>query len=365
MRKAAAILTMSIAVLLTGSAHAQDCGDQRSKLLPDDGARWDNFGYSAAISGDTAVVGAHGDDDNDGSGSAYLFDATTGAQLFKLLPDDGAAWDFFGWSVAISGDTAVVGAYHDDDNGPDSGSAYLFDATTGEQLFKLLPDDGAAFEWFGVSVAISGDTVVVGAYGDDDNGSGSGSAYLFDATTGEQFFKLLPADGARDDQFGFSVAISGDTVVVGAPEDNDNSSNSGSAYLFDATTGVQLFKLLADDGAADDLFGFSVAISGDTAVVGAWGDDDNGVNSGSVYLFDAGNGNSCTRDPDWICDGDVDGDGQVNPVDAGLVQAAFGSTDEQDVCNYDVDCDGQINPVDSGIVQSLFGTCEEPRDACP
>ena len=73
----------------------------------------------------------------------------------------------------------------------------------------------------------------------------------------------------------------------------------------------------------------------------------------------------CTRDPQWQCDGDVDGDAQVNPVDSGLVQAAFGSVDEQDLCNYDVDCDGQINPVDSGIVQSLFGTCEQPRSVCP
>ena len=73
----------------------------------------------------------------------------------------------------------------------------------------------------------------------------------------------------------------------------------------------------------------------------------------------------CVRDPEWLCDGDVDGDGQVNPVDAGLVQAAFGSPDEQDLCNYDVDCDGQINPVDSGIVQSLFGTCEAVRGVCP
>ncbi|MCH9058838.1 MAG: hypothetical protein IIB55_09445, partial [Planctomycetes bacterium] len=73
----------------------------------------------------------------------------------------------------------------------------------------------------------------------------------------------------------------------------------------------------------------------------------------------------CLRDPEWICDGDVDGDGQVNPVDSGLVQAAFGSADESDLCQYDVDCDGQINPVDSGIVQSLFRTCGAPRDSCP
>ena len=73
----------------------------------------------------------------------------------------------------------------------------------------------------------------------------------------------------------------------------------------------------------------------------------------------------CRRDPVWICDGDVDGDGQVNPVDWGIVQVNFGNTDEQALCNYDVDCDGQINPVDAGIVQSLFGTCEAPQDACP
>jgi hypothetical protein len=99
----------------------------------------------------------------------------------------------------------------------------------------------------------------------------------------------------------------------------------------------------------------------DTADTG-WGDCpvvDMGANEFQAV------GGCCLRDPRWICDGDVDGDGQVNPVDSGLVQASFGSVDEQDLCNYDVDCDGQINPVDSGIVQSLFGTCEEPRDACP
>ena len=87
------------------------------------------------------------------------------------------------------------------------------------------------------------------------------------------------------------------------------------------------------------------------------------VDMGS-YEFQA-EGGCCLRDPKWICDGDVDADGQVNPVDSGLVQAAFGSVDESDLCQYDMDCDGQINPVDSGIVQSLFGTCNEPRAVCP
>ncbi len=115
-------------VLSTAPAYA-DLGDQLFNLLANDGAVGDLFGQSVAISGATAIVGAWLDDDNgDGSGSAYLFDTTTGWQIAKLLPDDGAEGDQFGWSVAISGATAIVGATLDDDNGFDSGSAYLFDA---------------------------------------------------------------------------------------------------------------------------------------------------------------------------------------------------------------------------------------------
>ena len=115
--------------------------------------------------------------------------ADLGDQLFKLLPDDGAANNAFGISVAISPDsigTAIVGAAGDDDNGEQSGSAYLFDTTTGRQIAKLLPNDGETFDYFGHLVAISpdgiGTTAIVGATGDDDNGCDSGSAYLFDAS---------------------------------------------------------------------------------------------------------------------------------------------------------------------------------------
>ena len=105
-----------------------------------------------------------------------MFDTTTGRQLFKLLPDDGAAFDEFGISVAINGEVAIVGARFDDANGSFSGSAYLFDTTTGRQIAKLLPNDGAASDYFGYSVAISGPTAIVGAFRVDDNGSSSGSA---------------------------------------------------------------------------------------------------------------------------------------------------------------------------------------------
>ncbi len=291
----APLLAAAASVLSTAPAYA-DLGDQLAKLLPDDGAADDQFGRSVAISGATAIVGANAHDDNGiDSGSAYLFDITTGQQLFKLLANDGAAGDWFGVSVAISGDTAIVGSYRDDDNGDNSGSAYLFDTTTGQQLFKLLPNDGAAFDSFGFRVAISGDTAIVGAGEDDDNGIDSGSAYLFDTTTGRQLFKLLPDDGAADDRFGVSVAISGATAIVGAFWHDDNGSNTGSAYLFDITTGQQLFKLPANDGAAGDWFGGSVAISGDTAIVGSYRDDDNSANSGSAYLFDATSGRQIAK----------------------------------------------------------------------
>ena len=108
-------------------------------------------------------------------------------------------------------------------------------------------------------------------------------------------------------------------------------------------------QFLDEHPMTDNLYPYFCVIHGDLGMVG------------SITVSAGG----CARDPDWVCDGDVDGDGQVNPVDSGLVQASFGSVDEQDLCNYDVDCDGQINPVDSGIVQSLFGTCDAPRDSCP
>jgi hypothetical protein len=273
---------------VSGSAYLFDTttGQQLFKLLPTIGAERNFFGESVAISGNTAVIGdREGDDKRGDIGSAYLFDTTTGQLRFKIRPNGGADLDFFGSSVAISGTTVVVGSPGDDDRGSYSGSAYLFDTTTGQQLFKLRSSDGSILDLFGGSVAISGNTAIIGADGDDDNGECSGSAYLFDTTTGQQLFKLLPSDGQSRDYFGRSVAISGTTAIVGAPGDDDNGEFSGSAYLFDTTTGQQLFKLLLSDGAAFDGFGGSVAISGTMAILGS-NDDDNGPASGTAYLFD-------------------------------------------------------------------------------
>ena len=278
------------------------------KLTASDGAADDEFGLSVAVHGDTIVVGAMYDEDNgSNSGSAYVFTkpangwATTSSFAAKLTASDGAANDYFGQRVDVHGDTIVVGALHDEDNGNDSGSAYVFTKPangwiTTSTAAKLTAFDGAAYDYFGSPVAIHGDTIVVGAYGDDDKGTVSGSAYVFTKPangwgTTSTAAKLTASDGAAYDEFGLSVAVHGDTIVVGARKDGDNGSESGSAYVFTkptngwATTSTAA-KLTASDGAALDEFGLSVAVHGDTIVVGAWQDDDNGSTSGSAYVYE-------------------------------------------------------------------------------
>jgi len=265
------------------------------KLTANDGAAGDRFGYSISVSGDTAVVGAIADDDGgDQTGSAYIYrlDGTGWMQEAKLLPADAAAVDQFGSSVSVSGDVAVIGARFDDDNGSDSGSAYVFrfDGTSWVQEAKLLAADGANGDRFGFSVSISGSAAVIGAYRNDDNGGNSGSAYVFrfDGMSWVQEAKLLPADGDANDLFGYSASVSGDTAVIGTPFDDDNGDNSGSAYVFrfDGTSWAQEAKLLPASGATgDDNFGASVSVSGSAAVIGTPFDDDNGAESGSAHVF--------------------------------------------------------------------------------
>ena len=267
---------------------------EQAKLVPGDAATGDLVGFSVDLSGDTAVVAARGDDDaGNFSGSAYVFvrTGTTWTQQAKLTASDAAGFDFFGSAVAISGDTIVAGALGDDDAGSVSGSAYVFvrSGTSWTEQAKLTASDGAAVDIFGSSVAINGDTAIAGARLHDDAGTNSGSAYVFvrSGTTWTEQTKLVPSDAAANDFFGFLVAISGDTAVVGAPLDDDDGSSSGSAYFFERTgsTWTEQSKLTTSDAASNDQFGWSVAITGDTAVVGAVTDDDGGDDSGSAYVF--------------------------------------------------------------------------------
>jgi hypothetical protein len=355
----------------SGSAYifkrnGDDSWTQVDKLAPDDGAASDYFGYAVSISGDDAIVGAYQDDDKGyNSGSAYIFkrDGELWTQVQKLTATDGASSDYFGHSVSISGDDAVVGAYQDDDKGYNSGSAYIF-KRNGElwtQGQKLTASDGASSDSFGSSVTLSGDYAVVGAYQDDDNGSSSGSAYIFKRNGDDswtQVDKLAASDGASEDNFGGSVSISGDYAIVGSNADDDNGSNSGSVYIFRNNgndSWMQVDKLTASDGAATDYFGGSVSISGDYAIVGASADDDNGSNSGSAYIFkivdtdqdgllDGSENSGCTdfNDADTDNDGIIDGDEALGP-------------EETNPCNIDSDGDGIQDGTERGVTLADIG----------
>jgi len=259
-----------------------------------DGAPGDVFGRSVSVFGDTAVAGAYGDDENGESAGAAIVFVRDGSgnwqQQAKLIAADGASADRFGYSVSLFGDTAVIGAYWDDDNGRESGSAYVFvrdDSGSWKQQAKLTASDGAANDRFGSAVSVFGDTVVIGAYYDDDEGKESGSAYVFvRGASGRwrQQTKLTAADGGMNDWFGRAVSISGDSALIGAK----GARNTGSAYVFvrdRAGRWREQTKLTAADGRPGDDFGCSVSLFWDTAVIGACNDDDKGTDSGSAYVF--------------------------------------------------------------------------------
>ncbi len=284
----------------TGSAASQtglidwSLATQLQKITASDGAANDNFGYSVSISGDTALVGSYLDDDRgSNSGSVYVFTRSGGTwtQQAKITAADGAASDNLGYSVSLSGDTALIGSHNDDDWGSNSGSVYVFTRSGGTwtQQAKLNASDGAASDNFGLSLSLSGDTALIGAHNDDDRGTNSGSAYVFtrSGSTWTQQAKLNASDGAASDLFGMSVELSGDTALIGSKFDDDMGADSGSTYVFtrSGTTWTQQAKLTAADGAANDNFGNSVSISGDTAIVGSSFDDDFGTNSGAAYVF--------------------------------------------------------------------------------
>ena len=289
--------------LRTGSAWTH-----QAKLTGLNGEADDEFGCSVSINGDCAIVGSRYDDDNGvDSGSAYMFTRYGSVWIHeaKLLASDGQAGDEFGCSVSIDGDYAIIGAYLEDGSAVDSGSAYIFirSGSTWTEQAKLLALDGVTYDYFGRSVSIDGDYAIVGAYGDDDNGDRAGSAYIFtrSGSTWTEQAKLLASDGALIDYFGLSVSIDGDYAIIGAYHDDDNGDWSGSAYVFtrSGSTWTEQSKLTASDGETGDEFGCSVSIDGDYAIIGASFDNDNGVSSGSAYIYIKG------LKPDLDCGGSL------------------------------------------------------------
>lgn len=272
----------------------------QQKLLASDGAARDYFGASVSIEGDTAIVGAMFDDvgANDNQGSVYVFtrSGTVWTEQAKLTATQGAAGDRFGVSVEISGESVVVGTKRD------QGAAYVFtrSGSAWTQQQRLIPSNGAAGDEFGASVTINLDTILVSATGRPVSGADDqGAVYVFTRTGGvwSEQQMLTALDGAAGDRFGDDVVIAGETAIIGAPfDDISTRADQGSAYVFTRTGTVwtQQTKLTAADGAANDHFGSSVALNGTTAVVGAPGDDilsgsTTYLESGSAYVF-TGNG---------------------------------------------------------------------------
>ena len=274
---------------------------QQAKLVASDAFGNDRFGDKSDIHGNYAIVSGHlNDDAGNYSGSAYIFvrSGTTWTQQVKLLASDADENDAFGCDVAIDGDYAIVGAYKDNDGliaGGDSGSAYIFvrSGTTWTQQAKLLASDPAASDYFGDTVDIHGDYAVVGAYGNDgyDGTSNSGSAYVFvrSGTTWSQQAKLVASDTQAQNFTRFDITIDKNCVVIGANGHDTASgiSSAGCVYIFtrSGTTWTQRADLFASDQTTSNFFGRSANLSENNLLIGVNGHDGDGSNLGRVYAF--------------------------------------------------------------------------------
>lgn len=297
---------------------------QVAKLTAEDAQSGDHFGSSVSISGNTIVVGALEEDGGAGdplpsAGAAYVFDRNQGGannwgQTAKLTADDAQSEDYFGWSVAVRGDTVVVGAIWEDggigDPLAESGAAYIFSRDVGGagnwgQVKKLTSSDAQAEDRLGSSIAIEDDVVVIGALG-ESGGPGdptpwAGAAYVYDRNQGGagnwgEVTKLMASDAQSDDYFGISVDLSNDRIIVGAYEEDggagDPEENAGAAYLFERDQGGpgmwgEVIKLTASDPESGSDFGISVAIQDELIIVGAWWKDGGpGLSqAGAAYVF--------------------------------------------------------------------------------
>ena len=287
---------LATAGLVFSTGTLSTAGQGIRTLLPDDGGSGERFGWSVARSGQGAVIGAIGRGDDfageGASGSVILFDWTTGEQLRELTPEGSVNQEYFGSSVDFDGDRVVVGApFAEDDDEVRNGAVYVFDVGTGEQLFRFTSEDEtvniAGGEKFGFAVAMSGSRVVVSSVGGREQGGGTSGvipgAYVYDVYTGELIRKLELENASNWNGF-MSVAAEGNMALIGTPDlSGDDIDN---AFLFDVTSGGQLFELKYPSDAVG--FGASVALCGTTALV--LGAPDSAQEPGAVYAYDVTTG---------------------------------------------------------------------------
>jgi hypothetical protein len=314
------------------------------------------FGYSIAIDGDAAIIGAPAIGGVPGAAHVYRrgmrgMRGMAGGWVLEqsLAATDPMGNDFFGWSVDLDGDRAIVGAYNNDST---LGAAYVFtrDAMSGvwDPGLKVTADSRLAGERFGWSVSMSGDAILVGAT--QELTVGTGAAYVFrsDGLGGWiQEDRLVGAEADAKDQVGRSVTISGDHALVGAPEHGmfPTVGDQGSVYVFRRTGGgwSQTQRIRAGDGQGDDQFGITLALDKGLLLVGARSDDDFGFNSGSAYVFDT---------HDAFCGADLNDDLVIDTADLGLLISGFGGADP----GIDINGDGIVDTADLGLLISSFGT---------
>lgn len=283
----------------TGSAYVFEFDGiiwtQSQKLIANDGEAYDKFGSSVSLYGDWALIGSPGLDPNlSSNGSAYVFrfDGAEWAQVTKFTAGNADRNDQFGKSVYLTENRAFIGAFRDDQNGFDAGAVYVFEYIneTWEETQKLVASDGLAIDFFGHSISVSGDVALIGAQGVDDDGDFSGAAYVYnyDGVMWNEVQKLKAKDGARLDGFGYSVALSGSRALLGAIRGDGTEKNTGAAYIFEfiGNEWVQIQKLFASDAVQEDDFGRIVSLSNNRALIGSFGNISNSKQFGSAYVFE-------------------------------------------------------------------------------
>ncbi len=294
------VTATSLSLIITtfpATTHAQLCNPiETDKLTVPYGVDGENFGNALAISGDLAVIGEQFNfDDASDSGAAYImrFDGANWVLEAKLQAYDAQAYDQFGFDVAISGNTVLIGTPYDDDQGKNAGSAYIFRYTGFKwvQVTKLQPADVAEDDRFGTAVALLGDTAFIGSPMDDDRGVRAGAVYVFKYNGSDwvEHHKIQPPDleEGEDYFFGMALAATRFTLIVGAQGDDESSKNSGTAFVFrnDGSEWVKHAKLKASDREPGDSFGSAIALTDNSAIIAASYDRDHGEYTGSAYVF--------------------------------------------------------------------------------
>ncbi|MCH7602868.1 MAG: hypothetical protein IIB54_08900, partial [Planctomycetes bacterium] len=339
-------------------------GELLHTLLNPNPRQKDNFGISVALVGNLAIVGmwqnAFGEPD---TARVHIFDATTGQLLSSIANPTPEVHDRFGGTVAANDTHLFIAATGDDTASLDAGAVYVYryNTVTLEWALeaKLMPSDAESQDFFGWSVDLDGDVAIIGSYGNNDSGENSGSAYIFRYDTITSMWteeaKLLPANGEAHDGFGMSAAISNDVAIIGAIRGDGIIPDSGSVYRFhfDGTSWNEEVEFYASDSAPPDESGFNdsfgrpIALSEGLVYVGAIFDDDRGISSGSAYIFESSNATCCPAD--------TNGNGEVSVFDLLELLSAWGACPAP--CPPDHNHDGFVNVTDLLKLLSSWGTC--------